>query len=90
MLRIVQAHGLDKLQYWGFSYGTVLGPTYASIFPVSHKPQVATASELKPFPRITSAGSSSTVSVGDQSRMGLATYGATSESVSVKEVKPSN
>ncbi|KAJ7083181.1 TAP-like protein-domain-containing protein [Mycena belliarum] len=33
MLRIVQAHGSGKLQYWGFSYGTILGATFASMFP---------------------------------------------------------
>ncbi|KAF5311058.1 hypothetical protein D9619_008140 [Psilocybe cf. subviscida] len=33
MLRIVETHGGMKIQYWGFSYGSVLGATFASIFP---------------------------------------------------------
>ncbi|KAJ3503511.1 hypothetical protein NLJ89_g8398 [Agrocybe chaxingu] len=33
MLRIVEAHGRDKLQYWGISYGSVLGSAFAALFP---------------------------------------------------------
>jgi hypothetical protein len=32
MLRIVQAHGLEKIQYWGFSYVSPAAPKLRGMF----------------------------------------------------------
>ncbi|KAJ3524076.1 hypothetical protein NM688_g8626 [Phlebia brevispora] len=33
MLNIVKAHGRTMLHFWGFSYGTIIGATFAAMFP---------------------------------------------------------
>ena len=37
MNNILEAVGQDDMYYWGFSYGTVLGQTYATLFPERSK-----------------------------------------------------
>jgi hypothetical protein len=37
MLSIVHAHGMDKLQYYGVSYGSVLGKSYFVVAPYSRR-----------------------------------------------------
>lgn len=33
LLELVEQTGWSKLRYWGFSYGTILGGVFASMFP---------------------------------------------------------
>lgn len=56
MLAISEALGLDKVRFWGQSYGTVLGGTFAAMFPEKVERMVLDGTSLKhvpPFPPLT-------------------------------------
>lgn len=45
MLEMTHKAGYDKLSYWGFSYGTILGGTFAAMFP-EHVERLVSDGEL--------------------------------------------
>jgi pimeloyl-ACP methyl ester carboxylesterase len=52
MLHIMEKLGEEKLKYWGFSYGTFLGVTFASIWPDKVRRVVLDGMDSQIFPNL--------------------------------------